>query len=203
MEDMTLKPNAQGEPTPEIADDFTWLMSLALDEMLDGPERTRFNAYVADYPALASEWADWQLVDGALDAMPHMLPAPGFVARFETRLAHAEAQQQQRVMTFAFVVVGLALACFVAGALGTGAFVVSTQGPWLGEQIRNLVYAANIVDNWFGAFADTLSSLVSSPQARALGFVYLAMVALVVGGWMQLLQRSTHLAEAAVVIGTE
>jgi hypothetical protein len=45
--------------------------------------------------------------------------------------------------------------------------------------------------------------LVSSPQARALGFVYLAMVALIVGGWMQLLQRSAHLAEPAVATRTE
>ena len=117
--------------------------------------------------------------------MTHVLPAAGFVARFEARLAMAEQLQQRRVMTFAFVVVGLALACFVAGAICTGAFVVSTQGPWMGEKIRNLVYTANVVDNWFGAFVDTLLSVMSSPKARALGFVYLAMVALIVGAWLQ------------------
>lgn len=203
MEDVKLQPHPPAGPPPEIVDEFDWLMSLALDDMLDADERNRFEAYLLQYPALAAQWAAWQAVDLQLDQLPHVLAAPGFVARFETRLAQAEAQQQRRVLTFALVVVGLALAGFMAGALSTGALVVSTQGPWLGEQMRNLVYTANVIDTWFGALVDAVLAVAGSPQARALGFVYLAVVALMIGGWMQLLQRSAHLADHAIVTGTE
>ena len=190
-------------PPPEVAEEFTLLMSLALDAMLDEADQRRFTGYLADFPALAAQWAEWQTVDSALATLPHMLPAPGFVRRFEERLVVAERLQQRRVMTFALVVVGLAVAGFVAAMLSAGVFVASTQGPWLGAQLRNLVYATNLVDTWFGALLDTASAVASSPQARAAGFAYLALAFLMIGGWLQLLQRSAHLAEPAALSGME
>ena len=115
------------------------MMTLALDGLLDEAERAQFEEYQAQHPALAALWSEWQGLDRKLDLMPHAEPVPGFVSRFESRLAQQEAQQQRRVLAFSLAAMVLALLLGVGGAVWGVAYLTSAQGPWLGEQIHNAV----------------------------------------------------------------
>ncbi|MCB0137819.1 MAG: hypothetical protein KDD75_22130, partial [Caldilineaceae bacterium] len=52
------------QPDAATLAEFDWLMSLALDELLDDEDRARFDVLLAEYPSLADEWAAWQFIDG-------------------------------------------------------------------------------------------------------------------------------------------
>jgi anti-sigma factor RsiW len=175
------------------------MMSLALDGLLDEADRGRFEAYQAQYPALAAMWIEWQGLDRELEQMPHAEPAAGFVGRFEARLAQREAEQQRRVLAFSLVSVALVAVVAVAAAVWGFTVLTSTQGPWLGEQIHNLVYLSATTGAWFNALLDTLGALANTPQAQALGMMYVVVAIVMIFGWVQLLRRSTRLATAGAL----
>ena len=85
------------------------------------------------------------------------------------------------------------------GVVGGVTFLTSTQGPWLGEQIHNLVVVSAMSGAWFGALLDTLAALASSPQAQALGMMYMLVALVMIFGWVQLLRRSARLSGAVVL----
>jgi len=203
MSEPTQRHDVPIEPAPAMIEEFTMLMSLALDDMLDGAARARFDALVQRFPALAEMWADWQAIDQRLGAMPHAEPAAGFGLRFEQRLASHAQRQQQRVVTVSLIAVLLTAGLGVLGMMSTGAYVLATQGPWLGEQLRNWVYLSVAVTAWFSALTNTLGALANSPQAQTLGIVYVLAVAVMIVGSLQVLRRSTHLSNAIAVPGLE
>jgi hypothetical protein len=182
-----------------VQEDFYWMMSLALDGVLDEADRAAFESYQAQYPALAALWIEWQGLDRKLDLLPHMEPAPGFVARFEVRLAQHEAQQQQRVLAFSLAAVALVALIAVAGAGWAITWLTSTQGPWLGEQIRNFVVLSATAGAWVDALIDTLGALANTPQAQALGMMYVVVAIVMIFGWVQLLRRSARMTGAVAL----
>lgn len=189
--------------SPALLEEFYWMMSLALDGLLDVADRARFENYQAQHPALAALWSDWQGVDRALDLLPHEEPAPGFVARFEVRLAQHEAQRQQQVLIFSLLAVGLVALMAAGGVAWALTWLTSTQGPWLGEQIHNVVVLSATAGAWFDALLDTLGGLAGTPQAQALGMMYVAVAIIMIFGWVQLLRRSARLAGAVALPGME
>lgn len=195
--------DAQRGPDAAVLDEFTWMMSLALDGLLEETDRSRFEAYQAQDGALAALWIEWQGLDRKLDHMPHVEPAPGFVNRFELRLAQQEAQQQRRVLAFSVVSVLLVLLLAVAGGVWGVTYLTSAQAPWLGEQIRNLVVLSATAGAWFGALLDTLGALAGTPQAQALGMMYVIVAMIMIFGWVQLLRRSARLPGAVALPSLE
>lgn len=188
---------------PAVLEEFYWMMSLALDGLLDAADGEQFAAHQAHYPALAALWMEWQGLDRELEQLPHADPAPGFVGRFELRLAQHEAQQQRQVLTFSLLAVVLVALIAVAGSAWAFAWLTSTQGPWLGEQIHNLVVLSATAGAWFGAVFDTLGALAGTPQAQALGMMYVIVAVIMIFGWVQLLRRSARLPAAAILPGME
>ena len=55
-EDLTQR--AGMTPPPHVQEEFSLLMSMALDELLDSSEHAEFDSYLATYPTLAREWQD-------------------------------------------------------------------------------------------------------------------------------------------------
>lgn len=188
---------------PAVLEEFYWMMSLTLDGLLDAADYARFESYQAQHPALATLWSEWQGVDRELGLLPHVDPDPGFVARFEVRLAQQEAQQQQRALIFSLLAVGLVALMAAGGVAWALVWLTSTQGPWLGEQIHNLVVLSATAGAWFGALLDTLGALASTPQAQALGMMYVVVAIIMIFGWVQLLRRSARLAVAVALPGME
>lgn len=192
-----------GDAPPAVLEEFYWMMSLALDGLLDDTDRVQFEAHQVQYSELAALWAEWQEMHGRLDELPHAEPAPGFVARFELRLAQQEALQQRRVLTLSLVVAVLAAFGAIAATVGTGAYILAAHGSWLGEQLHNLVYASVALDAWADAVVDSLAALASTPQAQALGMMYVVVAIIMIFGWVQLLRRSAQMSSAAATAGME
>jgi len=192
-----------GDAPPAIVEEFYWMMSLALDGLLDDADRGQFDGHLAQYPDLAALWAEWQNMHVRLDELPHAEPAPGFVERFELRLAQQEALQQRRVLTLSLVVAVLAACGAIAATVGTGAYILAAHGSWLGDQLHNLVYASVALDAWADAVVDSLVALASTPQAQALGMMYVVVAIIMIFGWVQLLRRSAQMSSAAAVPGME
>jgi len=179
-----------------VVDEFHGLMSLALDDLLDDEDSRRFAAHLADYPALAATWDEWQTLDRQLDALPHAEPAPGFVNRFEARLAAYEQAQQQRVLAFSLIAAVIAGLLAFASVVGFASFLLSTQGPWIGEQMRNAVYLSVVLNNWMRSLTDALAGLAASPQMQGVGIVYVVVAATMIVGWVELLRRNARLTPA-------
>jgi anti-sigma factor RsiW len=190
-----------GDAPPAILEEFYWMMSLALDGLLDEADQVQFEAYQAQHPALAVLWVEWQQVHSHLDELPHAEPAPGFVERFEVRLAQQGALQQRRVLTFSLVAAVLVACGAIAATVGTGVYILAAHGSWLGEQLHNLVYTSVAADAWLDAVVDSLAALASTPQAQAVGMMYVVVAIIMVFGWVQLLRRSARMSSAAALPG--
>ncbi|MBK8046177.1 MAG: hypothetical protein IPK16_03045 [Anaerolineales bacterium] len=193
-----------GEAPPAAAvEEFNWLMSLALDEMLDDGERVRFAGYLREYPSFAATWAEWLAFDRQLVSVPRAVPESGFVERFNAALVQREARERRTVlmaMTAAVVVVAVMTA---AGFFGAGAYVLSTQGPWIGEQVRNLLYVSVMANHWIEALSGTLLAILNAPQTRAVVVAYAVAAAVFIVWWIQLLRRSARLSPALTAPGME
>jgi anti-sigma factor RsiW len=192
-----------GDAPPAVVEECYWMMSLALDGLLDAPDRARFEEHLAAYPSVAALWREWQQVHSHLDALPHAEPAPGFVVRFEQRLAAQEAAQQQQVLTWSIVAAVVVALGALFAMVGTGVYIMSAHGAWLGAQLHNLVYTSVAVDTWFDALADSFFALASTPQAQALGMMYVIVAIIMIFGWVQLLRRSARLSGAVALPGME
>jgi anti-sigma factor RsiW len=191
-------------PVPDpVLEEFYWMMSLALDGQLDTADEAAFVAHQAQYPTLGSLWAEWQGMHHALDALPHADPAPGFVARFEARLATTEALQQRRVLTFSVVAALIMAFGVIAATVSTGAYIVATHGAWFSAQLHNLVYTSVMADAWVDAAVDSFVALAATPQAQALGMMYVIVAMIMIFGWVQLLRRSARLTGVSAVGGME
>ena len=192
-------------PQPDVATmpEFDWLMSLALDDLLDDEDRDRFDALLLEYPALADEWAAWQFIDAELELTPAVVPASGFVGRFEVQLARYEQERQRRVVLLTTALAVVAGAIVFAGTAGMGAFVFLTQGQWIGEQMRGLTMAYTSLNLWLDSAVATAAVLVNTPQALAVGFGYAAAMVAMLAGWIYLLRRSARLDGAPASMRTE
>ncbi len=186
-----------------VLEEMYWMMSLALDGLLDEADQARFDDYCVHYPAVAGLWDEWQKLDRQLEKLPHVEPAPGFSDRFVLRLAEHEAQQQQRVLALSLLAAFFVTLFAAAAIIGTGAYILSAQGSWLGEQLHNLVYASVTVNRWLDSFAGSLAALATTPQAQALGMMYVVVAIIMVFGWVQLLRRSARLSGAVALPGME
>lgn len=189
-------------PSTAMAE-FDWLMSLALDDLLDAEDQARFDTLLADYPQLGETWNAWQGLDRRLDAAPHVMPVSGFVVRFEARLAAEELREQQRMWALMAGAVLLALAVGALATIGIGNYVLTSHGAWLGSQLHNLTVAAATLSQWTQSLQSAAEALVNTPQARALGFVYAGLACLMALAGIQLMRRTAHLDGAAPMLGLE
>lgn len=192
-------------PQPDVATmaEFDWLMSLALDNLLDDADRARFDGLLAAYPALADEWAAWQFIDAEMEMTPAVMPASGFVGRFETHLVRYEQERQRRVVLLTTALAVVAGAIVFAGTAGMGAFVFLTQGQWVGEQMRALTLAYASMNLWLDSVAATAAAMANTPQAQAVGFAYVVAMVAMLAGWIYLLRRSVRLDGASASMQTE
>lgn len=178
--------------TRRVEVEFDWLMSLALDDQLDDDERIHLEALTAEHEELAVAWRAWQWIDSEFNATPSVTPPSGFVQRFEARLAAQEQQRRQRVLLLSATLAVMALFIVFFSTAGVGAFVLLTQGHWIGEQIRMLTLAYTSANLWLTSSIEAAAAFAQTPQAQVVGALYAVVVALMVAAWVQLLRRSAR-----------
>ena len=175
---------------PEAMEEFALLMSLALDDLLDAEEQGRFDALLDRFPALAEEWEEWRAIDVQLASLPRVTPVPGFVNRFEQRLAAQDARQQRWVIGLSLTATLVTMAVVMVTLVSTGAAAFSAQGVWFGEQLHNLAYSLVLVDRWLNTLVTTALVMLGTPQARIAGLVYTVVVMAMIFIWAQVVRRS-------------
>jgi hypothetical protein len=183
------------QPTPAIEEEFSLLMSLGLDDLLDGAERQRFDAYLARYSVFAEQWRAWQQLHQKLCATPHVEPPIGFAAKVELRLVHQDRQKRlwQGTLFGLFLMsiwVGLALV-----ATGLGAFLLFNQSNLLGGLIQNLAYLSSLAASWGASLRGGAATLVGTPQTIALCLGYVGLAVILLSGWFRFLRQTTVDAE--------
>lgn len=182
-------------PPAHVEEEFGLLMSLALDDLLDDEEQATFDDYLARYPVLADDWAQWQQLDTQLFAMPAAPPPSDFLERFEVRLVQQERRRRLWWGTgFAAVVVLLSLG-IVLGTVSFGAYVVLRQPQWLSELVHLLAYYSAAAATGVDALRNALAAVAGSEQARTFGLVYAVATAGLIGAWVLVLRRTTRMVQ--------
>lgn len=111
------------EPPGHIS---TIAISLALDAQLEADERAEFEQHLVSCPACRERWITWQNLDQRLQAEPLVGPMPGFVARFDQRLA-ARQRRRERLLGGA-VLIGGTVSIWSLLLLGLGIVAVFSLG---------------------------------------------------------------------------
>lgn len=179
------------QPTLEMQEEFTLLMSLQLDGLLDSNEQQQFDSYLEHYPFFARQWQEWQRLHQRMIATPHVEPPPDFVERVGLCLLQGERRRRlwQGILFGGLVVLlwgGLA-----ATLVGLGAFLLFSSGSRLSDLIYLLAYLSSTVGHWFTMLWDSLGAIVASPQAVVMLLLYITVATVLLSLWVRFLRRTT------------
>ncbi len=178
-------------------DEFGMLMSLALDNLLDGAGQAQLDAHLADCARCRTQWSLWQSLDAALHAAPLTAPSPAFARNFSQRLSAQNRQRQVRLgillgaLTLVMWLIGVAGVALVIGAL------IYNQVGWFTESLHWLAYVWTAVTVIGSSLLALLGGVTEEPSAIGLlaGYVTLAGGVLVM--WSRYLRRSLRMVEIA------
>lgn len=87
-------------------DQYSEWMSLAQDGMLSGTQTHLLHTHIATCASCRKTWETMTALSQILRAAPMRAPAPGFVQRFEARLAYQQ-EQRRRAMVWLLLGVGV------------------------------------------------------------------------------------------------
>lgn len=113
-------------------DQYTEWMSMAQDGLLNRTQTHLLHTHIAVCPPCMTTWKSMTLVSQMFRASPMIGPAPGFVKRFEARLAYRQ-EQRRRAMVWLLLGIGVIALSFLAlpsllGALSlTGRLILPYQ----------------------------------------------------------------------------
>lgn len=168
------------------------LMSLALDGLLDAEEEGRLRARLAQDAALAATWGRWQRMDTLFQATAHADPAPGFVARFETKLeAHTRRERARSSIVYAVAGAVVWIAA-LAVVLLLGRFVLANQAEWMSSFVHQLTVYPSAALIWLQALRSTATAMLNTPQTLAVMAAYCVTAVALLFGWLRYLQRSAQ-----------
>lgn len=189
------------QPTPadklnaEAQEEFTLLMSLRLDELLDAEEEQRFQGYLSQHAQCAQQWRRWQQLHLRFAQAPHMEPPLNFASQVATRL---EQQERQRQLWWGAAVGALFMVLWLGMLLGTLAFgliLVMNQPVWMSDLIHNLAYLGATTQQALALWWNSFNTFLSTPQAQGMGIAYLALAIALLMLWVRVLRRTTRIEE--------
>jgi len=172
--------------------EFTLLMSLALDGLLDAEQERQFQADLARYPLLAEQWQLWQELDGMLASAPAMEPPADFVQTFDGRLARRERRRR----FWLGMTIGTLAVCMwtviLTGVVSVGAYVLTNQSDWLSQLVHNVAYLFSVAATWVETISTTTAAVANMPQTWGIALGYAALTAIILTLWTRFLRRSTQ-----------
>ncbi len=178
--------------------EFQLLMSLALDDLLDADEKSQFEEHLQRHPVLAKEWQDWQLLHCEISAMPHAMPAPNFVDRFEVKLAQQERRRKLWQGLWIGVVSMVLWFIAAAGVITVSTYLFVNQPSLMSDVVQNVIFFFASLATSVDSLALAISTFAETPQAIGLGVGYLVLAMSMLMGWVVYLRRSTQLLDVAV-----
>jgi len=185
---------AQPEETPfsGISDNerFDYLMSLALDDMLEPEEAAAFDKMLEDDMGYDDVWGEWKAFDAEFHSTPSVEPPVNFVASFEERLVRYQRRRRLWLGAGLGLIAVLLWGGLVTGLAGAGAYIMFSQSDWLTAMVRYVVYCTASVQGYLSIMLSTISTAMSTAQMQAmiLGYIMFGIIAL--WAWSKLLRRS-------------
>ena len=177
----------------EMCEQYTEWMSLAQDGMLNSTQTRLLHAHLAACPPCRRQWEAMTLVSQILRAAPMVAPAPGFVARFQARLAYREEQRRRALI---WILLGIGALALVVLALPSLIGVLCFTGRLI-LPYEVVAYVQGLL-NWVGivgrALADAAWVLIRYAVTKPAGLACLGSVAaagVLVAIWMRLLLGRT------------
>jgi anti-sigma factor RsiW len=176
----------------EVHEEALALMSMALDGLLDAQETERLEALMQEDTKLRATWQQWQKMEALLTTVVRAEPDPGFVERFEERLAVREARERARRRNLYGAAALLGWLLGVAVLVLVGWIFVSNQSQWMNGFVRELVYYPSAAMIWMRALRSSWSATVGEPQSMILALSYMAGAAVMLSTWLWFLRRTTR-----------
>ncbi len=175
-----------------LSDDerFEYLMSLALDDMLEPDEAKQFDAMLAD-TGMGESWDEWQRFDTDFRSAPVAQPSSDFVSNFENRL---HKQQRRRRIWYGIGIGAVVLILWInltLCLLGAGAYVMFNQASWLTATVRLAVYISATIEGYITVFSTLIASIMGSPEAQFMAALYITLSGLALWAWTRFLRKST------------
>lgn len=160
----------------ETCEQYSEWMSLAQDGMLSGTQTRLLHTHLASCPLCQTEWEAMTFVSQMFRAAPMVAPAPGFVGRFQARLALREEQRRRGMIWLllgigAFALLALTLPSLIGVLCFTGRLILPYQLVAYVQGVLNWISMASI------ALADTLWVLIRYAATRPAGIACLGSVA--------------------------
>ena len=177
-------------------------MSLALDGRLTAQERAVLEAHLVVCKDCRAQWEAFQQIDLVLANAATVTPAPGFAARFATRLvkqqaAEAKRAQQRRVL--------FGVGVFVAGAATLALiFVPLLVAAWGG--LNRLIASApsliveltELVARWIVTFealataGRSIADVLGTPSTALILAGYVLMLVVVGAAWVWIMRATSR-----------
>lgn len=197
MEDLDVNSMKKNElnvvlPPLDAAEEFDWLMSLALDDALDPQEAERLQELLSETDENAHRWTAWQSLHNDFEQIPAVLPPVDFGEKFAHRLEIRERQRRLRTGVIFGVAAAALWSSALFGVVMLGALLWSNQAEWMGGLIFNMAYWWAALEQFGQALWNTAQALWATPQARALLACYVVASAAILTGWFVFLRRSTR-----------
>ncbi len=175
--------------------EYGMLMSLALDNLLEGAEQAQLDTHLAGCARCRNQWSLWQSIDAALRAAPMTAPSPAFAHNFGQRLA---AQDRRRQMRLGILLGALTLVMWLVGVTGVALMIgalIYNQVGWFTETLHWLAYVWTAVSVIGGSLLALLGGLAEEPSAVGLLTGYVVLGGGVMVLWSRYLRRSLQLVE--------
>ncbi len=153
---------------PTMHHDYSELMSLALDGMLNDGEQQRLDQHMAACPGCQATWSSWQRISHVLTAEPFAGPPQGFALRFDNVLQRQE-ERHERVLA-GWVLAGgtlVVLSLIMLGTALTTALWMALTPNVRGELVDTLGFAgqfAALVFQNLAAVRDGVAALLPDPM---------------------------------------
>jgi anti-sigma factor RsiW len=176
----------------DLHGEYGMLMSLALDNMLEGHEEEELNVHLSTCAACNRQWQIWQSINRQFQMAPIALPPVNFVQRVEAQLARGQKQPDVRVGLLLAV---LTLIIWGIGLAGVGivlGFLIYNQIGAFSETLHWLAYAWTTLTIVGGSIGRMVVSLSENPSALGALVCYVALAVVSLLAWSRLLQRSTR-----------
>lgn len=187
MSQVTLIPPFERQ---EAHDEYSLLMSLALDNLLDAQEAHQLQTHLSTCEPCNQQWQTWQAIDRQFQVAPMLSPPVDFVQRVGTRLERAEKRRETRV---GLLLAGLTLLIWTIGFAGIGVLLglmIYNQVGWFGQTLHGLAYAWTMLAVVGESVWRVMVGLSENPSAIGAALCYVALVVLILVGWTRFLRRT-------------
>jgi predicted anti-sigma-YlaC factor YlaD len=177
----------------EHGEQMTALMSLALDDLLEDPDRQQLEQHLMTCATCRQEWEAMQQISALFKMSPQVGPPLGFATRVERRLAETNKKRRQlfggvAVLTSSLSLAGMTVITLIAFGLGIAAWRWLDSAPSAQQEnqaVSQVVSGISLLGRGASLFLGDLLLRYGAPLLLVLGISLAVLVTM----WVWLYRR--------------